>query len=83
MGLAFWRSYPAALVKPTTNRFAKKLQALGDGKGHERTICVNDGVGSHDNSEWEHAVRSFLGKRFPTATVMEKLEDDTTHSEMP
>ena len=71
MGAAVRCDYPSALVKPTTRRFARKLDRIASGRTDHRTVCVNDGVGSVGNTAWDDAVRSFLERRFPVPTTAE------------
>ena len=70
-GEGVWGSYRAALIKPTSPKFAEQLSDIVAGKRHASSVCLNDGAGSEDNAAWDEAVRKFLQTRFPVPTTAE------------
>lgn len=69
-GAAVATAYNALLVKNSNPRLIKTITSLVELTG-PRVFCLNDGNDSHDDTDWDSAIRSFLEYRYPHACRFE------------
>ena len=66
------RSRLARLIKPRSTRYERRLQQILTGQRVPRTLCLNDGGGSHLTPNWDRHVVEFLQAHFPAKSPFER-----------
>ena len=76
VGAGIFRSYGAKLIKSGKNRryFERALAGL-DEWSSTHTFCLNDGLGSHKDRDWDSLIKEFLVRRFPVPSEYEIASD--------